>query len=86
MHREETGGKVNDETKHVSPAAPRTLTENPLNPFILMANESRESWVGPCITRGIPIEKLPEGTMGSETIVIGKINELIDRINAMNVR
>lgn len=40
----------------------------------------------PRITRGAPIEKLPEyqDAYVPYTALIAKINELIDRINAMN--
>lgn len=79
---------MSDDTKHVTPNAPRTLSEKVIPADWLRPGEKLSIKTNPGegvrITRGTPIERLPEGTMGSETIVIDKINELIDRVNRIN--
>lgn len=102
-------GEGKCEWSHVTPSAPRTLSEG------FAANHIPADWIkagdklriktdpdkGVTITRGTPIEKLPTTVTGwrnligwdwplstldsaKPAIIEAKINELVDRINAMN--
>lgn len=67
-------------TKHVTPAAPGTLSEKPFPPDIRAPAQRVR------ITRGVPIEKLGDIDLASplEARIVEKLEEVIDRINQMN--
>jgi len=69
---------VSDDTRHVTPSAPRTLSDKPFPPDIGSPQVR--------ITRGTPIEKMGDISLASplEARIVEKLEEIIDRINATN--
>lgn len=78
---------MSDKTKHVTPNAPRTLSDKPISLMDAIRKGGSGSFR---LTRGTPIERIPfPESMSvirspSEETLVDKLNEVIDRINAMN--
>jgi hypothetical protein len=70
---------MNDETKHVNPSAPRTLSDKPYP----VDPRAPVKWTVEKITR---IKKMGDISLASplEARIVEKLEEVIDRINKMN--
>lgn len=70
---------MNEDTKHVSPDAPRQLNDDPYSRGWKVTQKVT-------LTRGVPIEKLPDYPNANvpQTAIIARLNEIIERLNAMN--
>ncbi len=71
---------MSDETKHVTPSAPRTLSDKPESLIDLLKKGGDGHFK---VTRGTPILKCPPQGAEWESLV-NKLNEIIDAINKLN--